>query len=249
MLSLLTLLSFANFVIGMGGFVVIGVLSPIAEGFGVSRPDAGWTMTAYAIVYCVASPLSVALTGRMDRKLVLLIGMAVFLAGALVAAFAHLFSTLLVGRAVMALGAGLVTPVTAAIAAALATPAERGAALAKVFAGLTVAQVLGVPVGAKLGYAFGWQSAFFAVAALTALGGAVLWRFTPSDVRTPANSLSSLGEALINWRMMSAVAFTAIFIGALYVLYTFLARFLEVRDGLSGDGVTVTLALYGLGAV
>lgn len=247
--ALLNLLAFANFVIGMGGFVAIGVLSPIATALDVSRSAAGWTMTAYALVYGLASPVLVALTGKWDRKLVLTGGLAVFTVGSALVALAPNFGTLFAARGIMALGAGVVTPVAAAMAASLAPPEKRGGALATVFAGLTLAQVVGVPIGAWIGYAFGWRAAFLAVTVLSLVGALVLAKAAPRGVAASPTSFASLGSTLASPRLMGAIAFTALFIGALYVLYTFLGPFLEARHGLKGSGVTLVLALYGLGAV
>lgn len=245
----LWLLALANFVIGMGAFVVVGVLSPLAQAFGVTRPQAGALMSVYAGTYAVASPLLVAATGRLDRRLLLVLGLGLFGLGALAAALAPSFGWLLAARALMALGGGLVTPVAASVGVVLAGPGRQGQALAVVFGGLTLAQVLGVPAGAWLGYAFGWASALAVVAALALLGLLAVAAALPRGIRVPVASLASLAGVLRSGRRMGAVAFTALFIGALYVCYTFLAPLLETLYGLSRDGVTGMLALFGLGAV
>ncbi|MFM7344354.1 MAG: MFS transporter [Tagaea sp.] len=245
----LYLLAAANFAIGMGAFVVIGVLSPLAADFGIDKATAGWTMTSYAIVYAIASPVLVAVTGAKDRKVVLLAGLALFGAGALAAAFAPSFESLLVARGLMALGGGLVTPVAASIGLALSEPAKRGRALATVFGGLTFAQALGVPAGAWLGYAFGWHAAFVVVTALTFAAWFAARRTLPAGIAVPPASLATLRATLASPKLTLAVAFTALFIGGLYVVYTFLAPFLETRLGLGRDGVSAMLLLFGLGAV
>ncbi|WP_457322633.1 MFS transporter [Roseateles sp. P5_E11] len=245
----LWLLALANFAIGMGAFVVVGVLSPVALAFGVDRAQAGALMSVYAGTYAVASPLLVAATGRLDRRRLMSIGLALFALGAVMAALAPSFALLLAARAVMALGGGLVTPVAASVGVALAGPGQQGRALAIVFGGLTLAQVLGIPAGAWLGYALGWQAAFVVVAVLTLLSLAAMVVALPAGIAVPVASLKSLGAVLRSGRLMGAVAFTALFIGALYVCYTFVAPLLESVYGLSRDGVTGMLLLFGLGAV
>jgi DHA1 family inner membrane transport protein len=245
----LWLLALANFVIGMGAFVVIGVLSPLAQAFGVSRSQAGALMSVYAATYAVASPLLVAATGRLDRRRLLAIGLALFGLGALMAALAPSFALLMAARALMALGGGLVTPVAASVGVVLVGAGRQGRALAIVFGGLTLAQVLGVPTGAWLGYQFGWPAAFGVVAVLALLGLAAIVLALPAGIVVPVATLASLGAVLRSGRLMLAISFTALFIGALYVCYTFLAPLLETLYGLSRDGVTGMLALFGLGAV
>jgi MFS transporter, DHA1 family, inner membrane transport protein len=245
----LLILSFANFVVGMGAFVVVGVMTPVAEAFGIGRPEAGWLLTAYAIVYAIASPVLVAFSGAIDRRRVLCVGTALFGLGALLAALAPTYALLLAARALMAIGGGLVTPVAAAVGVALAGPENRGRALAWVFGGLTLAQVVGVPFGAWLGYTFGWASAFVAVAVLSALALPAMWRMLPERVAVPVVSGRTLVEVLATPRLMLAVVFTVLFIGGLYVVYTFLAPLLESRLSLKRDGVTAMLVLFGAGAV
>ena len=117
-IGLLALLSACNFVVGMGAFVVIGMVPLLAEDLGVSTAAAGNTMTAYAIAYAVMSPLMVSLTGRMGRRRVLAAGLAVFALATLMSALATNITTLYMARALAAAGAGVVTPVGAAVVAA-----------------------------------------------------------------------------------------------------------------------------------
>lgn len=245
----LYLLAFANFVVGMGAFVVIGVLTPVASSFGISRTAAGGLMSAYAIVYAVASPVLVALTGRVDRARLLTGSLGVFLVGTVLAAMAPSFDWLLVARVPMAVGGALVTPVAASVGISLLPPAQRGRALAIVFGGLTLAQAVGVPLGAWIGYAFGWRVAFWLVAAVTAVAAVALWSSLPRGLSVQVTSLTALKAALQSRSLMLAVSFTALFIGALYVFYTYLAPFLESRLGLGRDGVSAMLLVFGCGAV
>jgi predicted MFS family arabinose efflux permease len=245
----LWLLSLANFAVGMGAFVVIGILSPVAADLGVSQAQAGSLLTVYAVVYALSSPLLVALTGRFDRTWALVGGMATFSVGALAAALADGLQAVLLARCVMALGAGIVTPVAASVGVALAGAEGRGRALAVVFGGLTLAQALGVPFGAWLGYAYGWRAAFDVVVLLGSLSALACVLRLPRGIQVPVATLASLAGVLTSLRQSVAVSFTALFIGALYVFYTFLAPFLESRYQLGRDGVTAMLAIFGAGAV
>jgi predicted MFS family arabinose efflux permease len=247
--GLLPALALANFAIGMGAFVAVGILTPVAQGFGLTAPQAGWVMTVYALVYAVASPLLVAVTGAVDRRAVLLAGMAVFGLGALGSALAPAFGVLLGARAVMALGGGVVTPVAAAVVAGLTAPEARGRALATVFGGLTLAQVLGVPVGAWLGYSFGWPVAFAVVAVLCGAVAVVLALRVPKGISVPRPGLAVLGQVLRSGWRMAAVAFTVLFLGGIWCVYAFFGPLIEARLGLGRDGVSAMLVIFGLGAV
>jgi predicted MFS family arabinose efflux permease len=247
--GLLPVLALANFAIGMGAFVAVGILSPVAQGFGLTPSQAGWVMTVYALVYALSSPLLVALTGGFDRKAVLLAGLALFGIGAAAAAAAPSFAALLGARGVMALGGGLVTPVAAAVVAGLTAPAARGRALATVFGGLTLAQVLGVPAGAWLDARFGWPVAFLAVAGLCAAVLAALLLRVPTGIAVPRAGLAALGQVLRSGWRMGAVGFTVLFMGGVWCVYAFFDPLIEARLGLGRDGVSAMLVIFGLGAV
>jgi DHA1 family inner membrane transport protein len=243
------LLAVANFAVGMGAFVVVSVLSPVAAAFGVGTAEAGWLLTIFALVYAVTSPVLVATTGGMDRARVLLTGLILLTIGSIAGALAPTFGVLLASRALMAVGAGLVTPVAAAIGIASVGPEHRGRTLALIYGGLTLAQAVGVPAGAWLGYAVGWRLAFGIVAALALLSAIVLNRFLPRGLSVQRTSLATLGTVLATPRLVFAIAFTALFVAGVFVVYTYLAPFLEARYGLSRNGVTAMMMVFGLGAV
>ncbi|GIT89799.1 MFS transporter [Jannaschia pagri] len=247
--GLIPLLSTGNFVIGVGGFLVIGALAPMARDLGLSAAQAGWIMTTYALAYAVLSPLLVAVTGGMGRRRVLVLGMALFALGALGSAVAPSVEMLFAARMIAAAGAGMTTPVAAAVASALAPPEQRGRVLAHVFLGLTLAGVLGVPLGSWVAYTFGWRVAFGGVAVAAGLMTMVLWRRVPVGLRFQPVRLGDLGRMLMNGRHMLAISFTALFLGAIYVPYTYIAPLLEDRMALGRDGVTVALIICGIGAV
>lgn len=246
---LIAVLSAANFAIGLGAFIVIGILNPIAESYGITAASAGQTMTVYAIAYAIGSPLLVAASGALPRRRVLIAGLTVFAAGSLASALAPSIIALDIARAVTALGAGLVTPVAASIAIAASAPGAQGRALARVFLGLTLAQVLGVPVGAWIGYTFGWQTAFAIVVLLSliTLGGVLM--VVPARLAFQINGLGTLAAALGDGRSLFAVLFTASYIGAIYIVYTYLAPLLSASMDYGRDGVSLVLFVFGIGAV
>lgn len=246
---LIPILSTSNFVIGMGAFVIVGVLEPLGADFGISAAAAGALMTAYALAYAVLSPLLVSLTGAVGRRRVMALGLGLFLGAALLSALAPNLVVLNIARVLAAAGAGLFTPVAAAVAAALYPVEVRARVLAAVFFGLTLAQVLGVPAGSWIAYTFGWRWAFWVVVALAVPCIALVWVFVPKGLSFQPVSLRDLGGVLRNGRMMLAVLFTGTFLGAIYVLYTYVAPLLSQTMGYGRDGVTLVLAIFGIGAV
>lgn len=247
--ALVLIFSASNFIVGMGAFVVVGLLEPVAADLGLTPVRAGQLMTAYALGYAILSPLLVALTGRLGRRRVMFWALALFALAALLSAVAPGDEVLFAARVLAAAGAGMFTPVAAAVIAALTPEARRGKVLAQVFFGLTLAQVLGVPLGTWIGYGIGWRWAFALVAALALPCLWLIWTRVPQGLRFQPVSLSDLGAVLRDGRMMLAVSFTAVFLGGAYVLYTYFAPLMSGRMGLDGALISVALMIYGLGAV
>ncbi len=247
--TLIPILSAANFVIGMGAFVVVGLLDPLAADFGMSTAQSGWVMTAYALAYAVLSPLLVSVTGALGRRRVIAAGLAVFALAQVAMALAPDPAFVFAARMVAAGGAGIVTPVAAAVAAGLSAPEMRGKALASVFFGLTLAQVLGVPVGSFIAYTFGWRVAFGIVALLAVPCLWLIWTRVPRGLSFQPVSLSDLGRVLRDGPVMMAVLFTASFLGAIWVVFTYLAPLLTEVMGWGRDGISLALLVFGIGAV
>jgi DHA1 family inner membrane transport protein len=243
------LLALANFAVGISAFVVIGLMSTLASEFALSKAQAGWMMTTYALVYAFSSPLLVALTGKRERAYVLLSGMALLAVGSLLTALAPHYGVILMARVCMALGAGLVTPVASAIAIASVPPTERGHALAKVFGGLTIAQAFGIPLGTWFGFTFGWRSTFAGIALLTALLTLFLGFKLPRGLAVQATSLRTLREALIRPYWLAAIAFTLLFMSSAFTIVTYFTPLLEARYGLTRNGITALLVIFGSGAI
>lgn len=246
---LIPLLSAGNFVIGMGAFMVIGLITPLAADLGVSAAETGLVLTLYAITLAVGSPVLVALTGRWARRAVLILGMTLFALGAVASALAPGFEILLAARVLSALGAGMFTPVTAAVAAAISPPERRGRALAAAFAGITLAQVVGVPFGSWLAYHEGWRTSFAVVAAIAVPVLIGLTLALPRDLPVPPVRLASLWETVREPAILAISGFTFLFLGAIYVLYTFLQPLMERFMGFGPLEVTAALVIFGVGAV
>ncbi|WP_159712819.1 MFS transporter [Geminicoccus flavidas] len=243
------LLALANAMVGIAAFMVIGMLPEIGASYAVPHWQAGWLMTVYALVYALTSPLLVAATGRVARRDVLSLGLGLLGLGALLSALAPSFPLILAARSLMAVGAGLITPVTTAIAVATVLPEQRGRALATVFGGFTIAQTFGVPAGVWLSYQFGWRTTFGIVSVLTLFAILVLRRLVPRQVTVQPASLAILGGVLATPVLLLAVLFTVFSMAAAFTFYTYLAPFLVERHGLGQTGITVMLVIFGLGGV
>ena len=246
--GLLILLSAFNFVNGINVFTIVGLLEPLSRDLGVSVAQAGWLLTSYALTFAVAAPVLVALTGRIGRRRVVTGGLAILAVASVLSAFAPTLESLLILRAIAAGGASLVTPVSLAIAAALSPPESRGRALSLVFLGLTLAQVVGAPAGSWLAFTFGWRSVFGLVAVLSLPCVWLAWTRIPPGLRFDPVSLRDLGAVLRNGVILLTLAFTVVFLGAIYMLFSFMPTLLAQTMNYGRDGITLALLAYGAAA-
>jgi len=241
-------LALGAFAIGTESYVVAGVLPTIAADLGVSVPVAGQLITAFALTYALGSPLIAVATGAVERRRLLLWSIGAFGAFNLLAAFAQSYGLLLAARIGLGLSAGTFMPAASAYAVA-ATPAEhRGRALSVIYGGLTVAMLIGAPLGVLLGEHLGWRSIFVVVAALTGVTAAGL-ALTLRPIRPSASV--TLAERLAIARrpdVLATLAVTVITISGAYTIYSYLAPFLRQTSHLEGDAVAAVMFLFGLGS-
>lgn len=240
-------LAFGTFALATDAFLIAGLLPGIAREFAIHPGTAGYLLMGFALTYAVAAPVAATITGRWDRRLVLLLSLAVFVAGCVAAAFAPGFEALLAIRIAMALFTCLFTPAASALGASLVPPEQRGRALALVAMGLTVGPAIGVPLGTFIGETFDWRTAFLADAALGAIAFAAVALGVPGGIKPPAvplrQRLAPLGQGTIVHALLVTVAWVA----GSYTLYTYLAPYMA-NLGVSGGMFALVLALFGAGA-
>ncbi|GAA4881413.1 MFS transporter [Pseudonocardia benzenivorans] len=240
-------LALGTFAIGLTEFAVMGLLPQIATGLDVSVPAAGTLVTAYAIGVVVGAPLLTAVSLRLPRTRMLILFMAMFAVGNALAAAAPSFGLLVAVRFLTGLPHGAFFGVAALVAASLVPEERRARAVAAVFLGLTVANVLGVPAATALGSVVGWRVAFavIVVVALTSVAGIAL--LVPrAGVGTPAR----LGAELAVFRQRSVLLVLAMIVlgcGGLFAFYSYIAPVITGLAGFGSDVVPVLLGVFGLG--
>ncbi len=169
-------LALAAFAIGTSEFVIVGLLPDLAHDLHVTIPSAGLLVTGYALGVVVGAPILAITTARMPRKTALLALIGTYAAGNLLCAFAPNYALLMVARILTATCHGAFFGIGSIVAAELVPPARRGQAIAIMFSGLTLANVLGVPAGTALGQHAGWRAAFWCVVGIAlAAAGALAW--------------------------------------------------------------------------
>jgi len=199
-LSLL-ILALSAFAIGTTEFVIMGLLPDVAADLGVSIPGAGWLVTGYALGVAIGAPFMALATARLPRKAALVALMGIFIIGNLLCALASDYNVLMFARVVTALCHGAFFGIGSVVAANLVPANKRASAVALMFTGLTLANVLGVPLGTALGQEAGWRSTFWAVTVIGVIALIGLIRFLPAkrdeeklDMRAELAALKVLEE-------------------------------------------------------
>ncbi|MCK2148149.1 MFS transporter [Marinobacter alexandrii] len=240
-------LTLSAFAIGTTEFVIVGLVPTIALDLGVSLPSAGLLVSLYALGVAVGAPVLTALTGRWNRKLVLLSLMALFILGNVLAWMAPNYGSLITARILTGLAHGVFFSIGSTIATSLVAKDKEASAIAIMFTGLTVALVTGVPLGTFIGQTYGWRATFLIVAALGAIalvGSALL---VPKNLKqsVPASLREQL-QVLTHPRLLLVYAMTAIGYGGTFTAFTYLTPILEDVTGFASGMVSLLLLVYGV---
>ena len=239
-------LTLASFGIGTTEFIIMGLLPDVAESLGVSVPGAGFLVSAYAFGVAFGAPLVAIVTARWPRRAALAGLMSVFVLGNLGCALAPTFGTLMAARVLTSLAHGAFFGIGSVVARDLVPPHRRTQAVAMMFAGLTLANVLGVPLGTALGQQFGWRMPFWVVAALGLLAGGAILRTIPALPGSGAGLASEFGT-LRHPRVLLPMAISTLSSVSLFSVVTYITPLLETVSGLTPREVTTALLLFGLG--
>ena len=229
-------LTLSAFAIGTTEFVIVGLVPTIAQDLGVTLPSAGLLVSLYALGVAVGAPVLTALTGRWNRKWVLLSLMSLFIIG-----------NVLTARILTGLAHGVFFSIGSTIATSLVSKDKEASAIAIMFTGLTVALVTGVPLGTFIGQTFGWRATFLTVAALGAIalvGSALL---VPKNLKqsAPATLRQQL-EVITHPRLLLVYAMTAVGYGGTFTAFTYLTPILQDVTGFASGVVSILLLVYGV---
>jgi DHA1 family inner membrane transport protein len=240
-------LAISAFAIGTTEFVIMGLLPEVARDLAVSIPSAGLLVSGYALGVAVGAPLIAVVTSKMPRKLALQLLMGVFIVGNVLCAVASDYSVLMIARVVTSFAHGSFFGIGAVVAASLVPQEKRASAIALMFTGLTLANVLGVPFGTFIGQEFGWRTAFWVVAALGVASLAGIAALVPNKHDTGPAGLAHEVRVLKDPQVWMALAMTIVGFGGVFVVFTYIAPILEQVSGFSPRGVTLILVLFGVG--
>ncbi|MCX5161506.1 MFS transporter [Streptomyces sp. NBC_00264] len=242
-------LAIGAFGIGTTEFVIMGLLPEVAADFQVSIPTAGFLVTGYALGVVLGAPLMTALGTRVTRNRMLVLLMGLFVLGNVVSAVAPVFGVMLVGRVIASLAHGAFFGIGTVVAADLVAPQKRAGAIAMMFTGLTVANLVGVPLGTYIGQSVGWRTTFFVVAAIGVVGLLGVARLVPEQPRNEGVRLRDELAAFRNVQVLLAMGMTVLGFGGVFAAITYITPMMTEIAGYSTSSVTWLLVLLGLGMV
>ena len=243
----LTLLALAinAFAIGSTEFISVGLMPMIVNTFNISLSRAGLTVSLYALGVTVGAPLLTILTGTWNRKTLMVSIMGLFILGNLLSAFAP--TLLLVGRVLASLAHGIFMSISTVIAADVVRPEKRASAIALMFTGLTVATVIGVPLGTFIGQHSNWHMSFVFIVVIGLIGLIATSILVPKGMPIPGKiNLSGLARIFTNKSILMSLFITAFGYGGTFAAYTYLTPILEGTFRFSASTVVIILVAYGV---
>ncbi|CAM5480014.1 MFS transporter [Streptomyces xanthochromogenes] len=242
-------LAIGAFGIGTTEFVIMGLLPEVAGTFDVSIPTAGYLVSGYAVGVMLGAPLMTVLGTKITRKRMLMLLMGFFIAGNVLSALAPAFELMLAGRIVASLAHGAFFGIGSVVAADLVAPEKKAGAIAMMFTGLTVANVVGVPAGTLIGQQVGWRATFFVVASLGVLGLLGVAKLVPDMPKAQGVRLRHEIAAFRNVQVLLAMAMTVLGFGGVFAAITYITPMMTNVAGYADTSVTWLLVLFGLGMV
>jgi len=238
------------FGIGVTEFVIMGLLLEVSADLGTTIATAGLLISGYALGVVVGAPALTVLTGRWPRKSVLLALMAIFTLGNAACALAPSYGLLMAARVFTALAHGTFFGVGSVVATQLVAEDRKASAIAVMFTGLTVANILGVPLGTWIGQQFGWRATFWAVTLVGVIALGIIAALVPKDREAPPEA---------DWRAdIRAIAKPVVLLGFLttvlgfagvFAVFTYIAPMLTRISGLPDAAVSPILLIFGGGLI
>ena len=240
-------LALGGFGVGTTEFASMGLLPFMAEDLHASIPSLGHAISLYALGVVVGAPLITSLTARVERKTLLVGLMSAFTLGNALSAAAPTLDLLYVARFLSGLPHGAYFGVAAVVASSLVPRERRGTAVARVALGLTVANIVGVPLASALGGALGWRSGYGLVVVIGLLTVAALAVWVPRTRNDGGVSVAQEIRALGRPQVTLTLVAGAVGFGGMFAVYTFISPILTELSGLGISTVPWVLAVFGVG--
>ncbi|QNK09469.1 MFS transporter [Enterobacter sp. JUb54] len=240
-------LAVGAFGIGLTEFVIAGILPQLADDFAVSIPSAGTMATSYALGVFVGAPLMTVLGARIPRKTMLITLAIIFTLGNLVTATAPSLAVAVTGRIITSFNHGAFFGIGSIIAASLVAPGRQASAIAFMFSGLTLANLVGVPAGTWLAQAFNWRLVFWVIAGIGLLTIAAIALLVPPIEKGKSIALRTELRAFVDPQVLLVMGITVFGPAAFFTSITYIAPMMTRLAGFSDAGIAWLMVLFGLG--
>ncbi|MCG3400242.1 MFS transporter [Staphylococcus massiliensis] len=241
------MLALGAFAIGMTEFVIMGLLPNVARDLNVSVSTAGQLITGYALGVAIGGPIIVLLTYHLNRKHLLILLMVIFILGNVLSAVSPTYGILMVSRIVTSLAHGSFFGIGSILAASLVSPNRRASAMALMFMGLTLSNILGVPFGTLVGQNFGWQMTFLIIAVIGALSLLGILKFVPYSDDSHKASLKEELSILGRLRLWLTLCVTLFGFSSVFAYFTYISSILTDLSHIPESLISAILILFGVG--
>lgn len=234
------------FMLGCNEFIVVGVLSDIAQEFRVPVATVGYLVTIFATVYAVSTPFITILTNRFSRYKTLMTLMGIFLVGNTLSGLAMSFPILLVSRIITAVVAGAIISLIMTFASTIAPREKRASLVSWIFAGFSIASVFGVPIGTAISTSYSWHDAFYLISVISAITCVLLGWLLPRQVEQVQGSVKNQLVLLKDRRVVVGIALVLFTAATMYAYYTYIRPLLTTALGFSTTSLNWLLFLIGI---
>ncbi|WIL69226.1 MULTISPECIES: MFS transporter [Staphylococcus] len=241
------MLAIGAFAIGMTEFVIMGLLPNIARDFDVSVSQAGQLITGYALGVAIGGPIIVMLTIKWNRKYLLLALMAIFIIGNFAASFSPNYGFMMTSRIITSLAHGSFFGIGSILAASMVKPEKRASAMALMFMGLSMSNILGVPFGTLIGQSFGWPMTFIIISIIGALALIGIIIFVPMKKETVKSSVLNELKILKEKRLWLTLAVTLFGFSSVFAYFTYISTVLIDVSHVQENLISYLLIIFGIG--
>lgn len=238
-----------TFVLGTSEFVIVGLLTEVSTDLNIAISTAGALVSAFAISFAIGTPILTAIFSRFSKYPLMLVLIAVFIAGNIITALSASYALLLVSRIITAVVTGVLIALAMAVGSETVSAEKRGTVISIIFMGFTIASVIGVPLGTYIGQWGGWQLAFWFTSLLGIISLIASSATIPKGLKGTQSSLKKQIGLLTNPRIIIAFFIPALSIGATYTVYTYLTPLMQDVLFVPDQYNSLVFLLYGVVSV
>lgn len=241
------MLAIGAFAIGMTEFVIMGLLPNIARDFDVTVSQAGQLITGYALGVAIGGPILVMLTIKWNRKYLLLVLMGIFILGNIAASLSPTYGFMMTSRIITSLAHGSFFGIGSILAASMVKPAYKASAMALMFMGLSLSNILGVPFGTLIGQNFGWPMTFIIISIIGAMAFIGIIFFVPMTKKQEATSVKTELKILKEKRLWLTLAVTLFGFSSVFAYFTYISSVLIEVSHIQENLISYLLIIFGVG--